>query len=426
MSHYDERRHPVLKILLDRLEARAVAINCLGRRKGQSDARLAELRHEKELDQERINTLHARVGKLHDKLGWRNQPEEDPTEVGPEVLGEPLVVSGWAPGTAPEGCAEAKPAPSMDGIVSRAAYDGVVKERDDALERGVAVAKQHADLRLAAGCAEGQSLERRIDELMRGHFVQISERRRKERDEARAEVSAIHRREDGLRVKLDEAVSQRDDALDRHKQAHDRAMALHVVIDQAVHELREAMNADATQASYGTAMREAVHLLTRDEGVAGEAKSEVEVLRAQCAAVHPAEDMRLWRELAGCEGEQTLANRLEILAKERADWEAEALERAQNQTDLENRMDEAAKLLDGAFAPGPQGSVRSRVDMAKAILARGEGADVTQAEAWEKTARGLNERIDQAVKVLESVEEPSVSEMEALGLLTTDCAGGEA
>ena len=450
MSHYDERRHPVLKILLDRLEARAVAINCLGRRKGQSDARLAELRHEKELDQERINTLHARVGKLHDKLGWRNQPEEDPTEVGPEVLGEPLVVSGWAPGTAPEGCTEAK---SADTCVAdaRMERDAVVKERneawgrlveignavqlergkedvvekvaglasrlDDALERGIAVAKQHADLRLAAGCAEGQELEDRVRELAaRGTPAEEARLRGLVANLRDERVALTHYRD--LEKERDEAVSQRDDALERHKQAHDRAMALHVVIDHAVEELRK-VHSDRKPSENRVSAHNAIAILVNDERVT-EAAAEVKALRAQCAEVHPAEDMRRWRKAAGCREGQTLLERIEVLTANADNWEAEALERTQNQTDLENRMDEAAKIIN------EQPVLTQRDRQALAILVRGEGADVTQAEAWEKTARALNDRINQAVKVLENVEEPSVPEMEALSLLTSDCAGGEA
>ena len=162
---------------------------------------------------------------------------------------------------------------------------------------------------------------------------------RKERDEARAEVSAIHRREDGLRVKLDEAVSQRDEAraevellrqrpftaemqeaqrqrdeaLARHKQAHDRAMVLHVVIDRAVEQLRK--TEDVVRHDDGATRRiveDAIRLLTRED-LAVAAKTDVDVLR----------DNAIY-------------------------WEAEAKERAQSQTDLENRMDEAAKLIGSA------------------------------------------------------------------------------
>ena len=183
--------------------------------------------------------------------------------------------------------------------------------------------------------------------------------------------------------RFDEVKRERDDALERHKQAHDRAMALHVVIDQAVHELREAPRDCSGDAR---AIDEAIHLLTRDD-LEGGAKSEVEILRANAA-----------------------------------NWEAEAHERTRNLTNLENRMDEAAKLVDAIERVPPEWK-----KAVLALLVRGEGADVTQAEAWEKMARALNDRINQAVEALRSLaKEPHERANEALSLLTTDCAGGEA
>ena len=239
-------------------------------------------------------------------------------------------------------------------LAMRDERDAVQAKLDDALERGIAVAKQHADLRLAAGCVEGQSLERRIDELMRGHFVQISERMRKERDEARAEVEELqaclkpgldrgYRDTAGMvgdldagRTAWEQAVQERDEALERHKQAHDRAMALHVVIDHAVDELRKVHSEQSASANRIFA-HNAINILVNDERVK-EAAAEVEVLQANAA-----------------------------------NWEAEALERSQNQTNLENRMDEAAKLLREADDDEALKRAWVKVRQALAILARGEG-----------------------------------------------------
>ena len=138
--------------------------------------------------------------------------------------------------------------------------------------------------------------------------------------------------------------------------------------------------------------------------------------------VETAEEMREWREwreAAGCREGQTLLERIKVLAANAANWEAEALERAQNQTDLEDRMDEARNYLER--------SPRNASDIYAAIelLNRGEGAEITQAQAWENTARALDKRIDAAVEALERGGGTTAGCAEALSILTTDEAGDD-
>ena len=191
---------------------------------------------------------------------------------------------------------EAKQPPHVDSRVDQVLHDAR-KERDEAWERLVEI----------------------------GNAIQL-ERGKEDMVEKVA----------GLASRLEKMEIERDDALDRHKQAHDRAMTLHVVIDQGVHVLREALSPTMVAVGVGP-VKEAIHLLTRED-LAGEAKSEVDVLR----------DNAIY-------------------------WEAEAKERAQSQTDLENRMDEAAKLLEqyaAVFTPAAE-----EIRQALAILARDESDD---------------------------------------------------
>ena len=316
---------------------------------------------------------------------------------------------------------EDQPLCVADACVTVERFDEVKRELDDALERGVAIAKQRSELRTLAGCAEGQDLESRVRELMEQDFVVIAGKRMTKIESLEAQVAGLKESNDRLNKNYAEVVNEREDALDRHKQAHDRAMALHVVIDHAVEELRKVHSEQSGSANRIFA-HNAFNILVNDERVE-EAAAEVKALRAQCAAVHPAEDMRRWRELAGCGDVETLEHRLEVLQANAGNWEAEALERAQNQTDLENRMDEAVKIIND------QPVLTQRDRQALAILVRGEGAEITQAEAWEKTARALNDRINQAVDALQNVTDHSdygKAMDQALSLLTSDCAGGGA
>ena len=238
--------------------------------------------------------------------------------------------------------------------VSQEQYDQVKQELDEALERGVAIAKQRSELRTLTGCAEGQELEDRVRELV------------------------IFGKNYG------QVVNEREDALERHKQAHDRAMALHVVIDQAVHELR-----DMDRLVPHKAVQEAIHLLTRED-LAGEAKDELAQLRSESAAAKAAREqieeiltasvkdrstLDKIREYLGPASWDGLIPALQLLVANAANWEAEAKERAQS------------------------------------------------AEAWEKTARALNGRIDQAVAALDAATHHSRyggAIEEARSLLTSD------
>ena len=195
----------------------------------------------------------------------------------------------------------------------------------------------------------------------------------KERDEALAGKAAAEGSEAGLLDRLatldknyGKVVNEREDALERHKQAHDRAMALHVVIDHAVEELRK-ISADNMAGTNRVIAHNAIHILVNDERVK-EAAAEVEALRTQCAAVHPAEDMRRWRKAAGCREGQTLLERIEVLTANAANEAEKRNDVVEGCHKLECRMSEAAQELRKAFAHEVRGDDEaSRRCMASAL-----------------------------------------------------------
>lgn len=324
--------------------------------------------------------------------------------------------------------------------VPLAEHQRVQRAYEDHMERGVAIAKQHSELRTLTGCAEGEDLESRVRQLVRDaktlgscpfdrtedgliggiryktqdeylalleekslllqekdadRRLQVSRREeldrvRKQRDEALIGKAAAEAQEQCLRERLatldknyGQVVNEREDALERHKQAHDRAMALHVVIGQAVEELRSVEDTESHKVACQRA-KEAIHLLTRDELVAApkqEAASpdwldcdkERQSLRGKLRET--AEDMRRWRELAGCLTGQSLEDRIEVLRSNAANWEAEAKEHNDVRNDvverchkIENRMSEAVRLLEPIRQDRAAGE-------AIAILTREEGDD---------------------------------------------------
>ena len=333
---------------------------------------------------DRLDTKERTIGRLSRRLGrarfWLNGVEAKLGMSARDFLELDGTKAAAVTGPDGGGVASGVNALHVDSRVDQALHDAR-KKLDDALERCHAMAKQRSELRTLTGCAEGQELEDRVRELVR--------------DAETLGNLLVSRREE-----LDRVRGERDDALDRHKQAHDRAQALHVVIDHAVHELRKVHSEQSV--SYNRIFaHNAINILVNDERVK-EAAAEVEALRAQCADVHPAEDMHRWREAAGCREGQTLLERIEVLVANAANWEAEAKERndvVEGCHRLENRMAEAAKLLDGALEVDSIEGWR-KVRQALAILARGEDPDPTSAEVWEKVARGLDGRINQAVEQL--------------------------
>ena len=228
------------------------------------------------------------------------------------------------------------------------------------LERYARLRERQGVLREVAGCAKGQSLEDRVGWLRR----QL-ERVQRERDQARTRLSEVGNAvqlqrgeehlvervaalakaaEDGVgsvdlrRLKLVER--ERDEALDRHKAAYERAMGLHELIGAVVEELRREQQPLPKVAATVLAM------LNDDQRYAAVA-GEYEALRRQCG-----------------------------------EWEAEAHQRVEQLTALEDRMDQAAGMVRhwhyGGAAPSA-GEVRHVLS----LLARGEdqAAGTTAREA---------------------------------------------
>ena len=107
-----------------------------------------------------------------------------------------------------------------------------------------------------------------------------------------------------------------------------------------------------------------------------------------------------YRELAGCAPGEMLAERINALVASADGWEAEAKERAESQTQLEDRMDEARMILEqyaAVFTPAAE-----EIRQAIAMLGREQGREDPPPEAVEggsaTTLQGAEEERDRALE----------------------------
>ena len=188
------------------------------------------------------------------------------------------------------------------------------------------------------------------------------DRMRKECDEALAEVERLKAVVDG-RADVDGLVAERDTALaevERLKSvAKGQCQGLRIERDDA-------------RAAHGSALRAEQDALAEANRWEGEAERLNVLLastireRDELKAVPKASDNVVSFDVVSLAAYQALQrDRDEAHAKHRTAHDA--LGR------LDNQIDEAAEVLRGAFAPGPQGSVQSRVGEAIAILTREDG-----------------------------------------------------
>ena len=125
-------------------------------------------------------------------------------------------------------------------------------------------------------------------------------------------------------------VDEREDALEREKRANDRAQALLVVMDQAVHALGK-VHYERTYQENCVWIDQAVHILTSEDNVVvkDEARSLLDQIRMKVGGA-------AWGNIIPA---------IEKLQANAASREAEGLERTRSLTDLENRIERAAKAL---------------------------------------------------------------------------------
>ena len=143
-----------------------------------------------------------------------------------------------------------------------------------------------------------------------------------------------------------------------------------------------------------------------------EARAKVERLEAQCAAVHPAEDMRRWRELAECEPVQSLA----VAITERV-WERDKALESRDEAhkaamELSSRIDAAVHELRearGEMVPEHTGAgmcYAKAMEAAVSVLTNDEAAGplpVEDPDAWERLRTERDDALARLDKVFELV-----------------------